>query len=270
MTQRPERPWRTVVAADLHLTAADSEGIARMVALLALAGERAERLYLLGDVFDLWLTGAERAVPQFAPLFAAFRAARAGGCEILFLPGNRDFNFTREDGAPLGIDVPGSEELDVEFAGGRARLLHGDQLLTDDHGYQFLKRLVRSAPARWLARRVPPALPLAIGRRLRRYSDRAVPRKAGHVVRIVAEAVAARIAAGAERVVCGHVHRFEWRALPDGGELLVLPPFCDAGAFVVEQRGAAPGELWLGAPDGRLVRLGPAASAAARSAGANG
>ena len=256
------RPWRTVVAADLHLTPSDTQGLARMGALLAMASERAQRLLLLGDLFDLWLTGAERGVPQFASLFSALRAARAAGCSIEFIPGNRDYNFTRADGAALGIDVAADEELDAEFAGRKTRFLHGDQLLTDDHGYQFMKRLVRSGVVRWLTRRLPPTLPLAIGRRLRRYSDRAVPRKSNHAVRIVPEAVAARVAAGSQLVVCGHVHRFERRLLPGGGELLVVPPFCDDGAYLVELRGGAPGELWRGGPDGRLELL-PAAVAAA-------
>ena len=188
----PLRPWRALLVADLHLTPRDELGLARMIALLQLAAARAEQVYLLGDVFDLWLTGDELRLPEFAPLFAAFRAARAAGVALTFLPGNRDYNFTPADGAALGIDVVVGEELDVVLAGRRTRLLHGDQLLTDDRGYQRLKRVLRSAPIRWLTRHLPAAIPLAIGRRIRRYSDRAVERKVATKLRIVAAAAEAR------------------------------------------------------------------------------
>ncbi len=262
MTQPAARPWRTLLAADLHLTPADGAGLGRIEALLALARERATRLVLLGDVFDLWLTGDERSVPEFQPLFAALRATRAAGVEITFLPGNRDYNFTKEDGAALGVDAVVGEELDLELAGVPTRLLHGDQLLTHDRGYQFMKRVVRSGPVRWLTRRLPAALPLAVGRRLRRYSDRVVPSKPSDVVRIVPAAVVARLSAGARRVICGHVHRFERRRFPGGGELLVLPPFCDDGRFLVEWAGLRAGELEICRPDGTLEPL-PVAVASA-------
>ena len=73
--------------------------------------------------------------------------------------------------------MAGAEELDVELDGARLRLLHGDQLLLDDVGYQRLKRVLRSAPLRLLARHLPAALSHALGRRIRKYSSRAVQAK---------------------------------------------------------------------------------------------
>jgi len=255
------RPWRAVVVADLHLTPRDATGLARMVALLRLATERARKVWLLGDVFDLWLTGDERALPEFAELFAAFRAARAAGVEVAFLPGNRDFNLTRDEGAAIGIDVVGGEEVDATLAGRRVRLLHGDQLLTDDRGYQLLKRVLRSGLFLWLAKHLPTKVVFWIGRRIRSYSDRHVPGKRAYVLRIVPAAVAARIAAGATQVICGHVHHLDRRIVAGGGELLVLPPFCDDGEFVVDADGPGGAALWLGRPDGSLAPLPPPAEA---------
>ncbi|MBM4015553.1 MAG: UDP-2,3-diacylglucosamine diphosphatase [Planctomycetes bacterium] len=266
-TDVPPAPLRfaALLVADLHLTPADAPGLARLTEFLRLAPAHAPELWILGDLFDLWLTGDERALPAFAPLLAAFRAAAASGLVIRFLPGNRDFNFTRADGAAVGITVSEQEEVDATLGGTPTRLLHGDQLLTGDHGYQALKRVVRSGPARWLARHLPAALPLAIGRRIRRYSDRVVPRKEAGRLRIVAAEVERRLAAGARRVVCGHVHRLERWSLP-AGELLVLPPFCDRGEFVavagLEPAAAlcALPPLWLGTVGGALVPL-PTATA---------
>lgn len=254
--------WTAAFAADLHLSAGDGEGLARAAALLEECARRTGRLFLLGDVFDLWISGAELSMPEFAPLFSALRGAAAAGLRIEFLPGNRDFNFTRADGAALGVAVAEGEELDVELAGARLRLLHGDQLLRDDVAYQRMKRVVRSAPLRLLARHLPEAFSHALGRRLRRYSDRAVRAKPTQRMRIVPAAVEERFAAGSRIVLCGHVHRLERLDCGGGRELLVLPPFFESGRFVV----LAGGSLREADPSGALRDL-PAAAPIAREAG---
>jgi UDP-2,3-diacylglucosamine pyrophosphatase LpxH len=243
----PPRPreWTAAFAADLHLSAGDRDGVARATALVDLCARRCRRLFLLGDLFDLWISGAELAMPEFAPLFTALKSAAAGGLALDFLAGNRDFNFTAADGAALGVRVATSEEIDVEIdastdvGGGplRLRLLHGDQLLRDDVAYQRMKRVVRSATVRFLARRMPRALTQSIGRRLRRYSDQVVGTKPAARLRIVPAAVRERFATGARAVLCGHVHRLARIDYGEGRELLVLPPFFESGAFVVVERG---------------------------------
>ena len=249
--------WTAVFAADLHLAAADRDGIARAIALVRLCRERATRLFLLGDLFDLWTSGAELSLPELAPLFDALREAKAAGLAIDFLAGNRDFNFTAADGARVGIDVHGEEELALELDGRGFRLLHGDQLLRDDVAYQRMKSVIRSGPLRFLARHLPDGVTLALGRRLRRYSDRVVPRKESGRLRIVPDAVRARFTRERERMLCGHVHRLDRIDFGAGRELLVLPPFYEEGRFLV----LAGGELSVGTLDGRRQEL-PAARAA--------
>jgi len=243
----PPRPreWSAAFAADLHLSAGDGSGIARATALVDLCASRCGRLFLLGDLFDLWISGAELAMVEFAPLFAALKRAAAGGLAIDFLAGNRDFNFTAADGAALGVRVAAQEEIDVEIdveiddaAGSlRLRLLHGDQLLRDDVAYQRMKRVVRSGPVRFMARHMPRLLTQSIGRRLRRYSDQVVGTKPAARLRIVPAAVRERFATGARVVLCGYVHRLARLDYGEGRELLVLFSFFESGAFVVVERG---------------------------------
>lgn len=258
------REWSAAFAADLHLSAGDGEGLARAGELLSTCARNAARLFLLGDVFDLWISGDELAMPEFAPLFASFRAAAAAGLRVDFLAGNRDFNFTPAHGAALGVAVAGAEELDVELDGARLRLLHGDQLLLDDVGYQRLKRVLRSAPLRLLARRLPAVVTQALGRRIRRYSSRAVQAKPSLRMRIVPEAVDARFAGGSRVVLCGHVHRLQRLDFGGGRELLVLPPFFESGRFVV----LAGGTLREADVSGALRDL-PAATPIERGGGAS-
>lgn len=224
-------------AADLHLAASDATGVARASALVELCARSAARLFLLGDLFDLWISGAELAMGEFAPLFAALRSAATGGLAIDFLAGNRDFNFTAADGAAVGVRVAADEEIEVELDSQRLRLLHGDQLLRDDVAYQRMKRVIRSAPIRFLARHLPDFVTQRIGRRLRRYSDRVVGTKPAAKLRIVPAAARERFASGTRALLCGHVHRMARLDFGGGRELLVLPPFFESGEFVVLERG---------------------------------
>lgn len=250
------KPWDAAFAADLHLAAADGEGVERATRLVDLCRERAGSLYLLGDVFDLWTSGAELELAGFRPLFQALRGARERGLSIDFLAGNRDFNFTAQDGASVGVTVQAAEELAVTLAGRRLLLLHGDQLLLDDVAYQRMKRVIRGRTLRFLARHLPSPISLALGRRLRRYSRHVVPTKSAARLSIVPAAVRERLAAGFDALLCGHVHRLERIDFGGGKELLVLPPFFEEARFVV----VAGGALHLASLDGALLPL-PAAHA---------
>jgi UDP-2,3-diacylglucosamine hydrolase len=251
--------WSAAFVADLHLAASDAEGVARAVALVELCAARTPRLYVLGDLFDLWVTGDELSLPGFAPLFEALRAARARGLEIHFLAGNRDFNFLERDGARCGVTVHAEEELPVALDGRRLLLLHGDQLLLNDVGYQKLKRVVRGRTVRWCARHLPRPLALWIGRRVRRYSASAVARKDEARFELVPAAVRARLDAGADALLCGHVHVLQRVDYGAGRELLVLPPFFEESRFVVLARG----KLEVAALDGTTSEPPPARPPAA-------
>lgn len=231
------KDYAAVFAADLHLQARDRGGLERAVRLLAHCRERTHHLYLLGDLFDLWTSAALLQMPEMQELFAAFRGAAEAGLRMTFLPGNRDFNLTPAVGRNLGLEVVG-EALVVEQGGNSVYLSHGDEYLLRDRGYQRLKRVLRSAPLRFLARHLPSSVALAAARRIRRYSDRVVPAKRPERLAIVAAAVEARLARGHQVAICGHVHRAERVDYGSGRCLLVLPAFLEESRFAVWREGA--------------------------------
>jgi len=248
--------WSAAFAADLHLAPVDREGVDRAVALVGLCRARTGRLYLLGDVFDLWVSAAMLRVTEFAPLYRALREAAAAGLATTFLPGNRDFNLTPADGRALGVAVV-DEDHPTRVDGEDLWLTHGDGFLTGDRSYQRYKRVIRSRPLRALARRLPAPLALHLARRLRRYSARAVPAKDPARLAIDPARVRACLDRGARRVLCGHVHRAARVDHGAGRELLVLPPFVEQGEFLV----LSGGEFHLGRLDGTLAPFAPGSGA---------
>lgn len=216
---------RVVCIADLHLDVANAAACAPFVSWL----ERLEApalLVVLGDLFDVWV-GPAQARLDAAPLVLDALAARVrAGTRLVVVPGNRDFlldrSFTEHTGAELH-----AEGFVARLAGG-ARLLciHGDTLCTLDHGYQRLRRVLRSRPVTWLGPRLPLWLGSAIARRLRRASVQAIAAKLPEEKSVQRDAAleAAR-AQHATVVVCGHAHAFRDERLADGVRWLVLDAF---------------------------------------------
>lgn len=194
-----------LVVGDLHLDLADPAGADAFAAWCAsLSGAR--RLVVLGDLVDAWAGPAHAQLPAARRMLRAFAELRGRGIEPHLVHGNRDFLLDREFGALHGLAVH-EEELLVECGAGRVLLVHGDLECTRDRGYQRLRRLLRSAAVRRLARVLPSWAALYAARRLRRASRDAVARKIPEDKSIQRDAVAARARRSCvQAVVCGHAH----------------------------------------------------------------
>lgn len=127
---------RTLFISDLHLGTPDCQA-QLLVDLLRRA--RPERLYLVGDVFDLLAMQRRAVLPrqQQAVIARILRLARSG-CKVIYIPGNHDAAFRRLCG--LEIHNVSVRRRAVHRLGDGRRLLvaHGDEF--DGH--------VRMAP--WL------------------------------------------------------------------------------------------------------------------------
>jgi UDP-2,3-diacylglucosamine hydrolase len=168
------------------------------------AGDGA-RLFLLGDIFDLWVGPKQSRLPYVVPTLRRLRDLAHAGVEIHYVAGNRDFNFdARMNGGPPPQHLP--EHLSIESAGKRLYLTHGDLLCTGDAAYRRARRIGRSAPLRFAFGFMPLPLATFLSRGYRRLSARVVAAKPRREVAVDF----ARVRALLERhdaVVCGHVHR---------------------------------------------------------------
>lgn len=116
-------------AADAHLSADAPARNARFFAFLDGAARRARALFLLGDIFDVWV-GDDDDTPPAAEAKAALAALTAAGVPVFIQRGNHDFllggRFMRDTGCSLLPD-----EYVLETDGGRWLLTHGDQFAAD-------------------------------------------------------------------------------------------------------------------------------------------
>lgn len=194
---------------DLHLDPARPEGLAALQQFLhditALLADAAEALYILGDLFEMWV-GDDDDDP-FATACCDALARFAADRPLFLLHGNRDFllrnGFIDRTGATL---LPDPSVIDV--GGRRALVLHGDSLCIDDADYMRLRAQLRSPEwqADILAR--PLAERRALGNALRAQSRAANANKAAAITDVnEAEVLRAAAAHDATLVIHGHTHR---------------------------------------------------------------
>jgi UDP-2,3-diacylglucosamine hydrolase len=191
---------------DVHLDAGSPEAVEQFLDFLRTHAVGAEALYILGDLFETWV-GDDETATEKTTVRQALRALTASGVACFLLHGNRDFllgrGFCEHTGCRLLPDP-----VIAEFDGERVLLTHGDGLCTDDHSYQELRSIVRTAP--WQRRFL--ALPLADREMLanqaragsRQHTARTIPK----IMDVNPNAVAAAYrATGVRRIIHGHTHR---------------------------------------------------------------
>ena len=200
-------PWSAIdFISDLHL----AEDTPRTFEAWAehLANTPADAVFMLGDLFEVWV-GDDARHAGFEARCAAVLADAASRRSLAFMAGNRDFLV----GAALLKDcgVMALPDPSVLLAFGRRVLLsHGDALCLADTGYQQFRAEVRSP--RWQADFL--ARPLAERRKLARaLRDASEQRKRQHLSPLdwgdidTAAAVGWMHEAGTPTLVHGHTHQ---------------------------------------------------------------
>lgn len=194
------------IASDLHLTAVVDPVYDRFLHLLAQVRADGERLILLGDVFEAYL-GDDDDDPLIEAVCAELAALSARGIQLELLHGNRDFligpAFAERCGARL---LPELSQLD--WAGKRLLLLHGDTLCSDDLAYQQVRTQLRDP--RWQQHFLAQSLAQrrAFAAHARAQSRAHTAMSAAEIMDVNAAAVAALYArSGADWIIHGHTHR---------------------------------------------------------------
>lgn len=191
--------------ADLHL--APGDGLTRLfVDYLDGPAREADAVYILGDLFNVWL-GDDLSLPDHPDAIAAIRRATDDALPVYVMRGNRDFllgpAFEKATGATLIAD-PTVIDLD----GVRTVLSHGDRYCTDDRGYQLYRRLVNSATAQRVYYGLPQHWRQRIADHLRGRSRTHTPRKRPEITDVTYDTVDRETRRmRALRVIHGHTHR---------------------------------------------------------------
>lgn len=196
----------TLFISDLHLSADRPGTLDLFLGFLAGRARRAQRLYILGDLFDAWIGDDDDALPG-PQVRAGLRTLTQSGTACLLMRGNRDFligrAFARDTGAtllrdPTRIDLDGIPTL----------LMHGDLLCTDDIAYQKFRRRMRNPLIQSLFLWKSLASRRAVAAEYRRKSGSATAMKAERIMDVNPRTVEDYLGhSGALTLIHGHTHR---------------------------------------------------------------
>jgi UDP-2,3-diacylglucosamine hydrolase len=197
----------TLLISDLHLAPERPQTVDAFVAFLRGPARLADRLYILGDLFEVWIGDDGLDEGFSAGIAKELAAVSGGGTRVFFQHGNRDFLVGQRFAGAAGLELL-AEEVVVPLHGRQALLVHGDQLCTDDLAYQAMRAQIRApaAVAAFLAR--PLAERAAIARDYRRQSMAATAAKSEALMDVNPGAVAGAFRRhGVDLLIHGHTHR---------------------------------------------------------------
>ncbi len=135
-------PAETLFISDLHLSAARPATTRRFLSFLDDRAQGAERLYILGDLFDAYIGDDDNSSPN-REIKAALKRLVNAGTSVYFQHGNRDFLLGERFCQETGLMLLGDYAV-IELYGESALVTHGDLLCTDDINYQAARIRVRA------------------------------------------------------------------------------------------------------------------------------
>jgi len=191
---------------DLHLSAERPDTVRLFLGFLAQRAPRTATLYILGDMFDVWI-GDDLDVPPIPRIKRALHDLARGGTRIRLMHGNRDFLLGDRFCADSGCELLPDPSL-IDLQGIPTLLMHGDSLCTDDLDYQAFRRQVRDPAfiANFLSQSIPQRI--AMVSEFRAKSGEATSMKAEDIMDVNPQAVAEYMRQqGARCLIHGHTHR---------------------------------------------------------------
>jgi len=241
-------------ASDVHLTSNEPDSAETFFSFLEGPAMKAGQLFLLGDVFDLWLGDDEKS--ELADEFAGRACALAdAGVMVHFMAGNHDFLLGEDMAERCRMSLLADEAVVALAGSGRKVLmLHGDTLCTDDKPYMKWRAYARDPD------NIRRFLAMSLERRQEqraRFEYDAAEKAAGKSGLAVNGKALREVAARHEcdLMVHGHVHEAGFHSERAGSlrfERLVLPPWSKgrAGYLSIEK-----GEISLVAwPAGKVLK----------------
>lgn len=135
----------TYFLSDLHLTPERPQTIQAFLHFLQGDALAAERIYILGDLFEFWIGDDAADTLGATPSLHAMKAV-SQQVDCYFIAGNRDFlvrdSFTEQTGFRILPD-----ESIIDLYGTNTLILHGDSLCTDDIAHQQFRQAMMTNQA---------------------------------------------------------------------------------------------------------------------------
>lgn len=206
-SQELPRPHRALFVSDVHLCKALPKTTQRFFDFLHFAAFHAEKLYLLGDLFEYWAGDDDMPDDYNQTVIAAIRAVSEQGCQVFWMAGNRDFLVGEQFAEETNLALLTDPSI-VTIAEKQIVLTHGDAQCTDDLAYMAFRQMVRQSD--WLKNflKMPLAQRKAIIEGMRKESVQGQKTKDAAIMDVNESAIMALFAdTNVSTMIHGHTHR---------------------------------------------------------------
>ncbi len=196
----------TLFISDLHLDSERPAGIQKFLHFIDQDASKADALYILGDLFEVWI-GDDNTDLGNALIIQALTKLNLQGVPCFFMHGNRDFLIGKRFANATGCKLLKEYEV-LEIEGTRVLLTHGDLLCTDDKPYMALRSAVRNPT--WQQDFLSKTLQerKMIADNIRKHSKQAIAQKPPEIMDVNQKTVADTMLEYDVRVLLhGHTHR---------------------------------------------------------------
>jgi len=199
----------TFFVSDLHFglltLAEENERERRFVSFLEFTKTEANKLYILGDLFDYWFEYKRVIQKGYFRTFTALQNLTEAGVEVHYLIGNHDFMHRDFFEKVIGAKVY-EEEIEIEFGNKKFFLAHGDGLVANDLGYNILKKILRNKIIQKLYSLLHPNFGIWLGSSSSKKSRDYTSEKSYGETDSLFETAKNKIEDGFDFVVFGHSH----------------------------------------------------------------
>ncbi len=195
----------TLFISDLHLSENQPEITQTFISFLEAQASDAKALYILGDIFDLWI-GDDDDRPLVTSISQRLQQL-SQHCDIYLMQGNRDFllgeQYAKQCSATLLADP-----TVIDLYGTPTLLMHGDTLCTDDVEYQQYRAMVHTP--QWQEQVLSQSLEARrkLADHIKMESHQAKSEKSMEIMDVNAGAVIEAFEAhNVQQLIHGHTHR---------------------------------------------------------------
>lgn len=199
----------TFFVSDLHFGLLDKEyeniRERNFVDFLEYCNGKADKLYILGDLFDYWFEYKRVAQKGYFRTFTALQNLVENNVEVHYFIGNHDFMhgdfFEKEIGAIVHHDA-----IDLKINNKNFFIGHGDGLVANDLGYNILKKVLRNKILQKLYSFLHPDLGIWLASSSSKKSRDYTSEKSYGAVDGLLETAKKKIDDGYDFVLFGHTH----------------------------------------------------------------
>lgn len=171
------------------------------------------QLFLVGDIFDVWVSDGSVFVEKFQPIVTALAKLQENGGKVYYFEGNHDVHIDKFWNPRFQIEVF-DEPRNFSLGGLKVRVEHGDYINPDDTAYLRYLSIIRHPIVEFLGHALPSRFWSFIASRQSKKSRKKTSRYAVDN----SEKIISLIRAHAERtilkdnfdlIVTGHMHVFD-------------------------------------------------------------